>query len=153
MDLFTQNKAFGMAMVGKLAIVVYPRAWIGPQFVEAVDLMQSMRERAPTSLLVFANGQGPSASERAMLAQRVPAPTNAPPMRQALLTDQTIMRGALSAISWLVNKPDYQMKAFTTRAWRTALSWLQVTATFDPAEAEARLRILLRETGAGTLRD
>ena len=117
---FAKGK-FGIADLGAMAIIVYPDAWEHEEFLEFVEGVRGMMRSDIFSLLVWANGQALSAKERAVLSERLPAPKNAPPMRQALLTDSTLMRGVLTAVGWIVNKADYRMPAFSTSEARAAI--------------------------------
>src|SRR5689334_7541722 len=104
------NKRFAVAFADRMAVIVYPTAWQAPDFEEFVELMKQEYFRRvaakcdPLATLVYIAGQMPSATERGLLAKLQP-PKDNPPMRLALLSDNVLMRGVLTAVNWMSNKP------------------------------------------------
>jgi hypothetical protein len=138
---FSDDK-FGLADLGSLAVIVYPDRWQFAEYCAFVDGMAALDRTKTRSVLVWANGQSLSAAERKLLAEKMPAPKNAPPMRQALLTDSALFRGVMTAMGWLMNKADYAMKAFPTSEVDPALEWLSATAQFKARDGSLALETL-----------
>lgn len=90
---------------------------------------------AQVSLSCFVH-QVPNANQRKIILEEMEQNRLPPLARTALLTDSALMRGALTAYSWLT-RSDSDSFAISDR--RRALVWLAERATFDVDEGLAAL--------------
>ena len=63
--------------------------------------------------------------------------------RLAALTDSAMLRGALTALNWIM--PDSKMQAYSPREYAQALTWVHEIADFDVASAHHAWREACRE--------
>lgn len=85
-----------------------------------LDWLESRAEIGELSLLIVSHGGAPSASQRQSLVERVLRPH---PVRAAIITDSSVVRGAAAAMSWFL---DYAIECFLPREPDRALAYLEV---------------------------
>jgi hypothetical protein len=69
--------------------------------------------------------------------------------RVAVITESVVMRGAMTAFSWIM--PKVRVRAFANNALREAFGWLREAGTFDETQAlaawsEAKMKLSIRST-------
>ena len=91
----------------------------------------------------------PNANQRRLIKERMEKKAQMQAKRVALVSESALVRGALTAIGWLLNNPDNSMRAFAGRDIDGALSWLAKEAIFDQAKAK-QAHAALRQAGNNT---
>jgi hypothetical protein len=95
-----------------------------------VERAQRLQHRA---MLISSRGGSPNSAQRARVAQ-IGGSDPRPPV--ALLTDSSVLRGLITAFTWLLG-PEQRIKAFSPTATADAMRWLAIDV--PPASVEAAL--------------
>jgi hypothetical protein len=102
----------------------------------------SVKNDGPFSgVLFWAPTQGPTGSQRKMLTEEYAEAVRIDAQRcVALISDSTMVRGALTAINWFAKK---NMRAFARTDIQQALDWMADEIEFDRQEAEQALGLII----------
>src|SRR5438876_964688 len=90
-------------------------------------LVPLVEGRRVAGLLQYSPSQSPTAAQRQRLANATAG--KHPLKRVALVSESRLVRGAITALSWLI--PGTQTRAFAPRGCRAAFDWLAQEVAFD----------------------
>ncbi|MCU0686668.1 MAG: hypothetical protein MUF34_31210 [Polyangiaceae bacterium] len=140
--LSTKGQEFQIFAIEQLIGVVYPSEWGAPIWREFLHVAKSALPSLAhcRAVLVFVPGRTLTATERKTLVEVLPPPPTHEPMRQAVLSNNLLIRGTLIATGWLMQKPNYELRPFPTSGCSNALEWLNGVARFDSIEAMVELK-------------
>ena len=109
----------------------------------ARTVQESRGDHARVSLSHYAH-HIPNARQRQVMFSAMKANGVPSPVRQCLLSDSAILRGAMTAFGWLTGTDS---ASYSLAERRRALSWLAENAAFDPDEALVMLDDCFRRSG------
>jgi hypothetical protein len=92
----------------------------------------------PKATIAYFSRAFPNATQRQLAKKFIEQNRVRKLERLAALTDSAMLRGALTALNWIM--PDSQMQAYTPREYAQALSWVHEVANFDVASAHRAWR-------------
>lgn len=125
---------FYTCRVGELALIVWrdePSMDDGPFEEHLAAFEQNFRTCGQFKAAInLAQGFNPNARQRGMVKEREPVLGIRDVERLALVTNSSLVRGAMLAIFWLVGNSN-RMKPFSPLHTSDALSWCRDVATFD----------------------
>ena len=150
---YTKNNQHGVTWNGDLLIMgaagdsIDDATWI-----ESLDNdLKVVEANASTIFINYVPEIAPGVRHRAILKEYTDRSERWRNVRSgALLTDSLLVRGAITAMSW-VTKIDYKIAAYRPEKYRAALSWLRTRGRFDEREALALFEELVEHIGAGPL--
>ena len=103
--------------------------------------------KTPATVSFTASKATPTAAQRKQLEAEEARFAFGNVERNAILSDSAVVRGAITAIQWLL-RSKAQMKAFRVDHVTQALQWLHEREPFDLAEAETTARAVMAATNA-----
>lgn len=148
----TSRKQIAFSRSGELSLFVAARHLSDEDWLEWLDLGPSyVREHGePLAILNYSTGSGPNAKQRGLLAAKSEELGLSKLRCQVLLTDSVLLRGAITAMTWLIKTPA-QQKAMSTKEVGAALEWLGQHVRLEPRAAIAHLNEMAGLVGIPTL--
>ncbi len=144
----TQRAQIAISRVGELSMFVAAAKIDDDEWSEWIDLgARYVAEFGPVVIgLNYSNGTGPSSKQRASLAARKDDLQFDKVKRQVLLTDSVLLRGAITALGWLLRTP-VEQRAMASRDISKALTWLGEIGQFDRERALLRMSEMSARVG------
>lgn len=139
--LFTPQKKAITDRVGELHLVYSNVPGIDDSEWDAyIELFRALTQEhgPPRAVLLLTPRGGPNAAQRRRLSEAGAQIGLDQVQRTALMTASTLVRGAITAIAWLM--PKVTLRSFGMGALDQALTFVAGAAKFDRAAVEARVR-------------
>ncbi len=147
----TKGREVVFAAVDDLLVQVISAPQVSDElWTEACEATTAFyREERPFSAqLAYSPSAGPNARQRDISKKYQEQWTGFDEIRHlALLTDSIIVRGAVTALSWIMPKQKFAMKAYACREHAAALKWLAAQGSFDETEGTMLFRELVAYSG------
>jgi hypothetical protein len=137
----SDSKAFYLERVGSVGVIVWTDGSVTKEgFEEHCDaIARSVRLLGPAKLFLnWSPYFSPTAKQRSLVKEHEVAMGLPQLERLALISDSGVVRGAITALSWLA--PSLRNhKAFAPKDVRSALDWLAGASTYDRQTVEGAL--------------
>ena len=131
-----------MAYVPGLSIVVIDKTVDMNEWMDMLSLTREANGPDQRLSFVWMKGGDVSAEQRRATAADQEVHKNNNTVGLALVTDSIVMRGALTAYSWLI-KQKYPTRAFSPAQLDEAWEWLGTLNAYDAKAAKEALNIIL----------
>ena len=144
----TRGSELCVGRVGLIVLVVGGRSWTNDVWREYCDLYASMiAQHGPAkAILNLSPGWGPDSAQRKMLTVDYREAHRIDDLRRfALISDSPIVRGIVTALSWVVRQGE--PAAFAPSEAVAALAWLRGAIAFDVVRAVELFGELLDRVG------
>jgi hypothetical protein len=142
----SSGKNLGMHLVGDLLLQATSARNIPDsewdEYIDEIDRL--MRENTIPYSLQYSLTQGPPARVRKLIGKRL-GDRMFPNF--VLISDSAVVRGILTAISWLIPNPRTKVRAFSPGQEKNALAHLAELRPFKIDVAHAALDALVKEVG------
>ncbi len=141
----TKNGEFRTELVDDLLIVVslgsnWSDGCWREQLQQSIDLAKT--QGMYSAVLTWSPIGQPTSRQRRLAKDMLAELDLTKISRQALVTDSALVRGALTAISWLASLP-YPIKPFKPSEVEHAIAWLCAVSSADPASVKAVLSSMI----------
>lgn len=130
---------------GLMIMVVGPREISDEDWLDFLDMNAELSADQKASL-TYSPSSIISGKQRKLAAEREHASKKPPSLYNAVLADSTIMRGVVTAYSWIAKKPA-EYKSYRVSELDDALTWMRENVPFDKAEAKRAFGELNRLVG------
>lgn len=138
----SKSLAFHVVRVGPLGVIVWRDPPISDdEFAEHLDVFANAATQLGPAAVVLNHSENfrPSPRQRAMVKDNAARMGTARLERLALIAGTTVVRGALTAITWILPE-QWETRAFPPNELEEALQWLRLGRAFDIQLAETEVR-------------
>jgi hypothetical protein len=147
----TRTREHCMRRIGDLSLIVCCSHEFGnDEWREFIDILiaSSARMGAPVRGVLYMPTHGPSSYQRALMSQAQDDINKGQTFKRlGLITNSTLARGAMTALSWAMKYTSSQIQVGNTARTREATSWVCEGTRHDVARVTAALDELLVHAG------